>query len=106
METDERMLGVGVIGCGHWGPNHIRVFCELDRSRVVACADLKRSRLDSVRRRFPRVRTTTDYRDLLADDEIDAVVIATPTRTHAALAREALEAGKHVLAEKPLCMTV
>jgi predicted dehydrogenase len=100
------MLGVGVIGCGHWGPNHVRVFCELDRSRVVACADIKRSRLDKIRQRFPRVRTTTDYRELLADDEIDAIVIATPTRTHAALAREALEAGKHVLAEKPLCTTV
>ncbi len=105
METGGRTLGIGVIGCGHWGPNHVRVFCELDRSRVVACADIKRSRLDSVRRRFPRVHTTTDYRELLADDEIDAVVIATPTRTHAAITREALEAGKHVLAEKPLCTT-
>ncbi len=103
--TDDRKLAVGVIGCGHWGPNHIRVFEELDRSRVVACADLNPSQLARVQARFPNVRTTADYRVLLADEGIDAVVIATPTATHAAIAREALEAGKHVLVEKPLCTT-
>jgi predicted dehydrogenase len=101
----DKTLGIGVIGCGHWGPNHIRVFEELDRSRVVACADLNPSRLERVQARFPQVRTTADYRVLLADERIDAIVIATPTATHAAIAREALQAGKHVLVEKPLCTT-
>lgn len=96
-------LRIGVIGCGHWGPNHVRVFSELDRSQVRACADVNRSRLDRVARRFPHVRTTTDYRNLLEDDAIDAVVIATPTASHARFTREALQAGKHVLVEKPLC---
>ncbi len=98
-------LRIGVIGCGNWGPNHIRVFSELDRSQVRACADINRSRLEHVARRFPQVRTTTDYRNLLDDDAIDAVVIATPTASHASLVRESLLAGKHVLVEKPLCRT-
>ncbi len=105
MPSPVRKLGVGVIGCGHWGPNHIRVFCELDRAEVVTCADLSRTRLDRVERRFPGVRVTTDYHDLLTDEAIDAVVIATPTGTHAAIASEALKAGKHVLVEKPLSTT-
>jgi len=96
---------VGVIGCGHWGPNHVRVFSELERSIVVACADPSRTRLDRVRQRFPNVSCTTDCEELLRDDAVDAVVIATPTHTHGSIVRRALEAGKHVLAEKPLCLT-
>ncbi len=105
MSSKKQELRIGVIGCGHWGPNHVRVFSQLDRTRVVACADLQQERLDDMRRRFPRVTTTTDYRDLLNDSSIDAVVVATPTRTHAAIAADAMNAGKHVLVEKPLCMT-
>lgn len=103
MQQDARTLRIGVIGCGHWGPNHIRVFSELDRSEVLACADTKRSQLDRMARRFPAIRVTTDYRKLLDDNTIDAVVIATPTKSHAAITRDALEAGKDVLVEKPLC---
>ncbi len=106
MVEGARTLNVGVIGCGHWGPNHVRVFSELDRSDVLTCSDPNPSRLDWLTRRFPRVRTTNDYRTMLCDEAIDAVVIATPTRTHAAITREALEAGKHVLVEKPLCTAV
>jgi len=100
------VLSIGVIGCGHWGPNHVRVFSELDRSRVDACADLSRARLERMARRFPQVRVTTDYRTILDDASIDAVIVATPTKTHGTLVREALQAGKHVLVEKPLCMSV
>jgi len=103
MPNKREKLNIGIIGCGHWGPNHLRVFSELDRSRVSACADLNAARLERVARRFPGVRTTSDHRALLDDSTIDAVIIATPTRTHAALTREALQAGKHVLVEKPLC---
>lgn len=103
MAKRRQKLALGVIGCGHWGPNHVRVFSELERSSVVACADSVEARVQRIGRRFPHVRTTTDYHDLLADQAIDAVVIATPTQTHATVAREALQAGKHVLAEKPLC---
>ena len=105
MPTNERRLALGVIGCGHWGPNHVRVFGELQRSHVVACADANESRLATIRRRFPTVDTTEDYEEILDDRRIDAVVIATPTSTHAAIARKALLAGKHILVEKPLCLT-
>lgn len=106
MSGNADKLCIGVIGCGHWGPNHVRVFSETDRSNVAACADPSADRLKRVQRRFAGVKTTRDYRDLLDDDRIDAVVIATPTRTHAQLVREALQAGKHVLVEKPLCLEV
>ena len=105
MSVNRQKLALGVIGCGHWGPNHVRVFSELDRAEVVACADLSDVRLGRIRRRFAEIETTTDYRELLADEKIDAVVIATPTNTHAAIARDALWAGKHVLVEKPICTT-
>ncbi|MDO8632654.1 MAG: Gfo/Idh/MocA family oxidoreductase [Phycisphaerales bacterium] len=105
MNEPNTKLAIGVIGCGHWGPNHIRVFSELERSRVLACADSNPARLEGVRQRFPKVRTATDYRSLLDDPLIDAVVIATPTGTHARLATEAIQAGKHVLLEKPMCAT-
>ncbi len=103
MTQERSVFNIGVIGCGHWGPNHIRVFSELSRSTVSACADPNGSRLERVARRFPGIRTVADYRMLLDDPNIDAVVIATPTQTHATIAHQALQSGKHVLAEKPLC---
>lgn len=106
MTVSSPIINVGVIGCGHWGPNHIRVFSQLNRSSVVACADLNRPRLERMKSRFPRLETTTDYHDLLNNEDIDAIVIATPTQSHVPIAREALNAQKHVLAEKPLGMTV
>jgi predicted dehydrogenase len=95
-------VGVGVIGCGYWGPNLVRNFVEAAGSRVIAVSDLSPERLASIGRRYPAVETTTDYRDLLRDSRVDAVVVATPVATHFELALAALEAGKHVLVEKPL----
>lgn len=106
MASESRKLNVGVIGCGHWGPNHVRVFSEHERAVVGACADTNESRLAAVRQRFPRLTTTTDYQRLLEMPEIDAVIIATPTGTHHTLTREALKAGKHVLVEKPMSHTL
>lgn len=103
MVAKNRELALGVIGCGHWGPNHIRVFSELDGTNVVACADLNPSKLENIKLRFPNIEVTTNFQHLLANESIDAVVIATPTNTHAGLARQVLAAGKHVLVEKPLC---
>jgi len=98
-------LGLAVVGCGRWGPNHIRVFSELDRCRVLACADSNPARLAGMTRRFPHVRATTDYRELLDDPSIHALVVATPTDSHFAIARDALQANRHVLVEKPVCST-
>ncbi|NTV29869.1 MAG: Gfo/Idh/MocA family oxidoreductase [Candidatus Omnitrophica bacterium] len=99
------MVSVGVIGCGHWGPNHIRVFSQLANSRVVMCADLDEARLKAVKAMYPTLETTTDYHVLLARPDIDAVCIAAPTKYHYQFTKEALAAGKHVLCEKPLAMT-
>jgi predicted dehydrogenase len=95
-------LSVGVIGYGYWGPNLVRNFGEAPGARVAAVSDLRGERLAQVRDRYPAVRTTGDHRELLADPAIDAVVVATPVATHYRLAMEAIEAGKHVLVEKPL----
>lgn len=98
------MVKVGVIGCGHWGPNHIRIFDQMPNSQSVMCADVDEGRLAAVKRSFPDIQTTTDYRQLLASPDVDAVCIAAPTNTHYQLAKAALSAGKHVLCEKPLSL--
>lgn len=100
------MIGVGVIGYGYWGPNLVRNFAEVPGSRVVAVSDLRPKRLAEVQARNPQIKTTADYRDLLADPMIDALVIATPVSSHFDLAMQALHAGKHVLLEKPMTATV
>ncbi len=95
-------IRIGVIGCGHWGPNHIRNFSSAAHSQVVAAADPKDDRRESLKRLYPAVMFYADHRELLASGEVDAVVIAAPTRFHFELTREALLAGKDVLCEKPL----
>ena len=96
------MIGIGIIGYGYWGPNLVRNFFETPDCRVVSVSDLSRDRLAKIGPRYPTVETTTDYRDLLRDPRIDAVVVATPVSTHFELGMEALRAGKHVLIEKPM----
>jgi predicted dehydrogenase len=98
------VLRIGVIGCGHWGPNHIRVFSQLRESQVAACADLDPKRINAIQEQYPGIQSFKDYRQMLADAAIDAVVISTPTGLHHPMVRDALNAGKHVLCEKPLCL--
>lgn len=99
------MTNVGIIGCGYWGPNLLRNLAANPRARVAGVADRAPERRAFVTERYPGVRTLEDHRALLSDPEVEAVVVATPAATHGALAREALEAGKHVLVEKPLAMS-
>ena len=96
------MIKIGVVGCGYWGPNLVRNFYSLSESKVVKICDLKRERLTHMKSLYPGIQTTTKYEDLLADKNIDAVCIATPTPLHFELSRKALLAGKHILVEKPL----
>ncbi len=96
------MIGIAVMGAGHWGPNLIRNFHNHDRSVVRVVCERDSARLAQVAARFPDVEVTTDPEAARADPAVDAVVIATPTSTHFALAAGALAAGKHVLVEKPL----
>ncbi len=99
------MISIGVIGAGHWGPNHIRIFNQGTSSRVLMCADLDEKRLASIKALYPSIETVKDYKQLLNNPAIDAVVVAVPTNFHYKLTEEALKAGKHVLCEKPLAMT-
>lgn len=98
-------MNIGVIGYGYWGPNLVRNFSELESCTVAAVADLDPEKLDLVRRRYPAMRTTSDPNEIIADRSIDAVVIATPVRTHFRLAMAALKAGKDVWLEKPMTET-
>ncbi len=99
------MIGITVIGCGHWGPNHIRNFSMLKNCRVVAAVDLQEERLTYITDLYPNIRVEQDYRLFLDDPDVHAFVVATPTNSHYEIVREALLAGKHVLCEKPLCET-
>ena len=96
------MIGIGVVGYGYWGPNLVRNFSEVAGARVTYVADLSKARLDAAASRYPGIKISTSPQDLIADPSVDAVVIATPVRTHFELAMAALKAGKHVLVEKPL----
>jgi predicted dehydrogenase len=96
---------VGVIGCGYWGPQLVRNFATLPQATLLGVADRSPERLDYVRTQYPSVRRFKDHRDLLESD-VDAVVVATPIHTHFQIAKEALEAGKHVLVEKPMTDSV
>jgi len=92
---------VGVAGLGHWGPNLARNFAELADLAWLCDADPAKRELGS---RYPQARWTDSFAEMLEDPELEAVVIATPVPTHYELARHALEAGKHVLVEKPPAM--
>ena len=96
------MTGIGVIGCGYWGPNLIRNFNSQPDADVIAISDLDPARLEKVGLLYPGTRKTTDYRDLIQDPAVEAVVVATPMSTHFQLGMEALEAGKHLFIEKPM----
>ncbi len=99
------MIGVAVIGYGYWGPNLARCFADTDGCRVVAIADPSTESLAPAARRHPQARLLTDWRDVLQDERVDAVAIATPVRTHHEIARASLRAGRHVLVEKPMTQT-
>ena len=100
------MYHIGVIGCGYWGPNHIRNFNALPNANVLLCCDKDVSRLERMKNLYPVIKTTTEADTLFNDEHLDATVIATPVFTHFDLARQALEAGKHVLVEKPVTHSV
>ncbi|MBW4636973.1 MAG: Gfo/Idh/MocA family oxidoreductase [Gloeocapsa sp. UFS-A4-WI-NPMV-4B04] len=98
-------INIGIIGYGYWGPNLVRNFAEVPGAKIIAVSDFKPERLAKVHSRYPSVKVTTDSQDLFADPKIDAIAIATPVSTHFDLALAALQAGKHVLVEKPMTAT-
>ena len=104
--TSPRKPRLAVIGAGAWGINHIRVAANDPRCELSAVIDRDAGALARVTATLPSVAVGQDPDLVLSDASIDAVIIATPAATHAALARVALEAGKHILVEKPLAMSL
>ncbi len=98
-------IRIGQIGVGYWGPNLVRNLSKLPNVDVVAVADSDPKRLTQFSSRQV-IATTTNYKDILKNPDVHAVVIATPAASHGTLTMEALEAGKHVLIEKPLATSV
>jgi predicted dehydrogenase len=98
-------LTLGIVGLGHWGPNLARNLDDLADARLTWLCDREEARLERYAARFPRARPTSRFEDLLEDESLAAIAIATPVVTHFELAREALVAGKHVFVEKPLALS-
>lgn len=94
-------IGIGLVGLGYWGPNHLRVLQESERAALRWICDADSERAEHFGRRAS-VPATAEFERLLADPDLNAVIIATPISTHYELARRALEADKHVLVEKPI----
>lgn len=101
-----KKIQTAVIGCGGWGPNLLNVFFSNTECKLRWMCDLSADRLEFLKQTFHDVQTTTDYLEILSDPKVDLVAIATPVDSHYPLAKAALEAGKHVLVEKPMTANV
>jgi predicted dehydrogenase len=99
-------LSVAVAGLGYWGPNLARNFAAIPGCRLTWCCDPSDAAREAVADRFPQARMTADLDEVLADDVVDAVVLATPVASHAEHALRVLEARKHCFVEKPLAQSV
>lgn len=96
---------VGVVGFGYWGPNLVRNLDRLGDAQLVAACDLSEGNLAKISALYPSVETTTDLDRMLADYNLDAVVVATSAPSHFAIASKVIAAGKHCFVEKPLTLT-
>lgn len=96
---------VGVVGFGYWGPNLVRNLDRLADSKLVMACDLSETNLAKLKEFYPYVETTTDLSHMLANGDLDAVVVASSAPSHFAIAKQVLEAGKHCFVEKPLTLT-
>jgi predicted dehydrogenase len=95
-------VNIALVGPGYWGPNLARNLAVTPGARLHTLCDLREARLKEIGNAYPGVKLETDFSRVLEDEEVDAVVIATPVATHFELAKRALLAGKHLLVEKPL----
>jgi predicted dehydrogenase len=100
-----KRVGLGLIGTGGWGAMHARTYATVEYAKLIAVADVDAARAKSLADQYGAT-AYDDYRKLLADDRVDAVAIVTPDFAHEEIALAAAAAGKHILAEKPLAMTV
>jgi predicted dehydrogenase len=99
-------LKIGLLGCGYWGLNYVRVFSELPKTTMLVACDVEPQRLERVQQRFPRVELCCDPAAVIGDPRLDAIVVATPSASHFHLVSQCLLHDKHVLVEKPMVMAV
>lgn len=100
------MITIAQIGCGYWGPNLLRNLTEHPQCQVKYVADLSVNRRTFVNNLYPDIITTNSTDKIFSDNDVNAVVIATPAKSHYDLAIQSLKAGKHILVEKPMACTV
>ncbi len=98
------MLNVGLIGTGYWGPNISKSFELTGKAKVTWLCDVNDARLQPIASKYADAKSTTDLDDVLNDEFVHAVAVSTPSATHYEIANRALEAGKHVLVEKPITL--
>ncbi len=99
-------IRIGVVGLGYWGPNYVRNFVRHPDSEVIWGCDLSDKSLNGISQLYPQLKVTNNYQDLLKDDSIACIVIATPPATHYEIANAALKANKHVTVAKPLAINL
>ncbi|MAT41902.1 MAG: oxidoreductase [Anaerolineaceae bacterium] len=102
--SDSLKKNIAVIGCGYWGVNYIRLFSQLAQVNLVAICDTQTDRLNSVGEKFPLLRKYNEVQRLLKEESLDAVIIATNPETHFDVTKEVINAGVHVLVEKPMTL--
>jgi predicted dehydrogenase len=105
MQMTAASVRLGVVGLGYWGPNLARNFDSLLGCELAWCCDQQAARRERLENVFRATRFTDRFEDLLEDPALDAIALATPVPTHAALAQRVLEAGKHCFVEKPLAQS-
>ncbi len=100
-----KKLGVAVVGTGSWGKNHVRVYSELENAQLIGIYDLATERAKSLANQY-NVKAFSSLDELIKQDDVEIIAIASPTTTHAPIALKAIAAGKHVFLEKPMTSTV
>jgi len=99
------MNKIGVIGIGNWGKNLVRDFSKI--SNIKKCTSKGNTQnIQWLKKNYPSIEYVTNYKEILNDDEINAVIISTPIKTHYTLVKKALLSKKHVFIEKPLCSKI
>ena len=96
------MLKMAAVGCGYWGPNLIRNFNNHPDVELVTICDLDEGRREHMSQLYPHAKVTAELDDVINDQSVEAVVVATPVSTHFALGMAVLESGKHLFIEKPM----
>lgn len=103
---ENKSLKLAIIGLGYWGPNFVRTVFENDNLELVYCCDLDKQSLGKIHKRYPALNLITDYKEILKDKSVKAVIVVTPPATHYKIVKDCLVAGKDVLVEKPMTLTL